>query len=335
MDIENYSDGSFLKKISKNWNGFFEPNHIDILKRNKRMVFAGSPLNPPSREPGTYQSEWYHSDKPEAYDVFKRHCVKHNLHNHYESNKIVYTHDEDGFRVYPDISNDSQKPSIFFFGCSHMHGTGLLDSETLPHILYNKLDGAYNVRNFGIGGASNEEHVRIMYQVLNFITEKPRAIVWRMTHKYRREYFSINEENALTHHRMKINASHKVDAATQAAYIKLIREENDIINVIRNYKFAETLCKLYNIPLFWWYTYGNPRLFTAHTRRAIDNNFKNKPEILESFLSEFFDTSKTFSEPIPEDMLKLPHARDAMHGGYKSQIWVADRLLHLLKTNNL
>jgi len=344
MDIENCSDGSFLKKIYTDLKGIVRPNYVDILmKANKRMIFAGIPEGGRIPENTSMESKgrnlWYHSDNPESYERFKRYCIKHNVLNHYETNPIVYTHDADGFRIYPDIHNDPQKPSIFFFGCSHMHGTGLLDSETLPHIMHNKLNGAYNIKNFGIGGSSNEEHTRLMYLALHFIPEKPRAIVWRMTHKYRREYFTIDEKGTLSQHRMRIRSTSKTDPAMHAAYTKLIYEENDIINVIRNYKFAETLCKLYNVPLFWWYAYGNERMFLHARPRPsyqVDKNFEDKSQIVDmSFIGEFFDISKTFLSPIPENLLNFPRARDGKHGGYKSQFWVADKLLDLFKDNNL
>lgn len=312
---------------------------LDIINRTKGIIFNGMPINHRLAENETKQYDFLGADCPNTYKEFKQECIARNVPDRYNDKKITYTIDTSGFRTYPDISDITTKQSIFFFGCSNMFGTGLADDETLPHIMYTKLKGKYNVRNFGIASSSNDEHSRLIFQTLNYSKQKPRAIFWRMTHKNRREYFSVHKKTIqsvqlFAHvHLDKYKHNELTKEYIIDPYLKMIREENDFVNVVRNYKFAETVCNALNIPLFWMYGRGNRHMIEGASRKRI----KLSPTQLHAVFkeNELFDVTKTIVDSIPKSILQHLPARDNHHAGYHSQLWLADQLHDIFKQNGI
>ena len=116
-------------------------------------------------------------------------------------------------------------------------------------------------------------------------------------------------------------------------YLKMIREENDFVNVVRNYKFAETVCNALNIPLFWMYGRGNRYMIEGASRKRI----KLSPTRLYAVFkeNELFDVTKTIADSIPKSILQHLPARDNHHAGHHSQLWLADRLHDIFKQNGI
>ena len=313
-------------------------NALDIINRTRGMLFNSMPINHKLAENKTKQYDFLGTDRPSAYKKFKQECIARNIPDHYNDKKITYTIDASGFRVYPDISDITTKQSIFFFGCSNMFGTGLADDETLPHMMYTKLKGKYNVRNFGIASSSNDEHSRLIFQALNYNKQKPCAIFWRITHKNRREYFLTGEKTIqsiqlFAHVRADYNADELTKEYIIDPYLKMIREENDFVNVVRNYKFIETACNALNIPLFWLYGTGNIHMI----HNTPGNSIKLDPVQLHAMFkkNKLFDITKTITDSVPKSLLKHPPARDNRHAGYRSQLWLADQLLNVFEQNGI
>lgn len=311
---------------------------LDIINRTKGIIFNGMPINYKLAEDKTKQYDFLGADCPATYKEFKQECIARNVPDHYNDKKITYTIDTSGFRVYPDIGDITTKQSIFFFGCSNMFGTGLADDETLPHMMYAKLKGKYNVRNFAIGSSSNDEHARLIFQALNYNKQKPRAIFWRMTHKNRREYFSVHKKTIqsvqlFAHARDAYGVNELTKEYIINPYLKMIREENDFVNVVRNYKFAETVCNALNVPLFWFYGTGNTHMIHS----TPGNSIKLDPVQLHAMFkkNELFDITKTITDSVPKSILKRPLARDNRHAGYRSQLWLADQLLNVFEQNGI
>ena len=311
---------------------------LDIINRTKGILFNGMPINHKLAENKTYQYDFLGADNPAAYKEFKQECIARNVPDHYNNKKITYTIDTSGFRVYPDISDVTMKQSIFFFGCSNMFGTGLADDETLPHMMYTRLKGKYNVRNFGIASSSNDEHSRLIFQTLKYSKQKPRAIFWRMTHKNRREYFSVHKKTIqsvqlFAHARDTYGINELTKEYIIDPYLKMICEENDFVNVVRNYKFAETVCNALNIPLFWIYGRGNKHMIEGASKKRI----KLDPARLYAMFreNELFDVTKTITDSIPKSILQHLPARDNQHAGHHSQLWLADQLLNVFEQNGI
>ena len=113
----------------------------------------------------------------------------------YLNTKIVYTFDNNGFRVYPEYKPES-KYTVYAFGCSYTFGMSLPDEHTWPYLLANKL-GKWNVKNYGMGGAGASTISRICYQVINALKDSklPDLVVVFLPITQRIEYLGNIDDN--------------------------------------------------------------------------------------------------------------------------------------------
>jgi len=126
----------------------------------------------------------------------------------------VTTHRADTLRVTrPEGGSDLRdRPRIWIFGCSFVHGWGLMDDETLPWKVQERLP-AYDVANFGVGGYST---VQSLLQFKGALERGPAPVVAVLA------YAGFHDErNTLSRHWRKATYEYEHLGTTAAPYARL------------------------------------------------------------------------------------------------------------------
>jgi len=229
--------------------------------------------------------EWFDTDNEET---FLRKGNK-----EYEGVKITYDMNEYGFRTNHKTNDLKKDKKIACFGCSHTFGEGLPWEETWPYVLNQMMGEEWDVRNYGIGGSSNDMMARLIYNYT--IKNKPDYICVYFAETLRAELYDpqgYEFSNFLPTDMDEISKWKHFDKwKTYRAYRTLANEENGISNFIKNFKFIDEICKNRNIPWYWG-TWSIPILFSPEgfikTHLNVENYCKPKDDI-ESYLDEARD----------------------------------------------
>lgn len=213
-----------------------------------------------------FDSDVYQTKKWFQGDTFSHYMLKGN--KKYSTDDIFYDINEYGFRINPKELN-SNKDIIACFGCSNTFGVGLPWDQTWVHNLNVLLDYKYNVKNYGVIGASTDYMTRMIYNYT--LNNKPKIICCLFPEITRMEI--IDEETGYIWNFHSALFSHFLDPRyqddlenwkksqrkTYDAYQCIYKEKNSLFNFIKNFKFIEMICKLNNIKMYWgtWSTFLN------------------------------------------------------------------------------
>lgn len=213
----------------------------------------------------------------------------------YSKTDILYEINEYGFRTSKETNNIDNTNVLACFGCSNTFGQALPWDETWPSVLFNLLNKKFNVKNYGVCGASMDSISRLISNYLEY--NKPKIICCFFPCILRVETFIDDNFNNVTPH---------LDNNIKQIYndIKLIEAlkvttsiENGLNNFIKNFKFIHNLCKLHDVK-FYWYTWSIP---------ILSLNLNTISEILDydSYLGKEIKDITIFNI--------MNHARDGLH----------------------
>ena len=90
---------------------------------------------------------------------------------------FLISHDEDFRRVTrprTESTIDYGKPQIWIFGCSHVHGWGVSNSESFPWLLQSEFS-EYDIANFGVSGYSTLQSLMVLEK--NLSKSKPPELI--------------------------------------------------------------------------------------------------------------------------------------------------------------
>jgi hypothetical protein len=214
-----------------------------------------------------FDSELFNTTKWFTTDTLFNYIKKGN--KKYSTDDIFYDINEHGFRINSKSleSNDKNKEIIACFGCSQTMGVGLPWEHTWVSNLNELLEKKYEVKNYGVSGASNDNISRLIYNYT--LINKPKIICCFFPELTRIEL--IDEElNYLLNYTdsflsMTFNCSGLMDLKFQEevkkikekqkkvfyAYQTIYKEKNSLFNFIKNFKFIQMTCKLNNIDFYW------------------------------------------------------------------------------------
>jgi hypothetical protein len=219
----------------------------------------------------------------------------------YSINDIIYNINENGFRINPNSLENENKDIIACFGCSHTFGVGLPWDQTWVNNLNELLDHKYEIKNYGISGASNDNISRMIYNYT--LNNKPKIIccyfpemtrvelvdekmgyLWNYTDNFLSMTFNCNgtQDNKFKDDIEKIKENQKENFY---AYKTIYKEKNCSFNFIKNFKFIEMLCKIHDIKFYWgtWSCYltfmsdeNIKKYFNMETFIGIDSSIFNE-----------------------------------------------------------
>jgi hypothetical protein len=195
--------------------------------------------------------KWIPSDTIETY-------IK-NGNKKYSENDITYEVNEYGYRTSKESNEVFKDNLVACFGCSNTFGIGLPLKETWPTILNQMLGDEWSVKNYGVIGASNDTISRLIYNYT--LNNKPKIICCYFPEISRIEVVDDDQEfiincmfGDLDHSYFKRfyneNELKKIKNTYDAHKI-ICNEKSCMFNFIKNFKFIETICKLYNIKFYW------------------------------------------------------------------------------------
>lgn len=185
----------------------------------------------------------------------------------YSTDDIFYDINEHGFRINSKDISQNKENIIACFGCSHTMGVGLPWNQTWCSRLNILTEEKFNIKNYGVSGASNDNIARLIYNYTLF--NKPKVICCFFPELTRIEL--VDEElNYLLNYTdsflsMTFNCSGLMDLKRNQdllkikekqkkvfhAYQTIYKEKNSLFNFIKNFKFIEMICKINNIDFYW------------------------------------------------------------------------------------
>jgi hypothetical protein len=186
----------------------------------------------------------------------------------YSTDDIFYYINEHGFRINSkSLESDDNKDTIACFGCSNTFGVGLPWEHTWIYNLNEFLEKKYEVKNYGVSGASNDNIARLIYNYT--IINKPKIICCFFPELTRIELVDEDLNCLINYNDNFLSTSFNCSCSINPnfnnerkeieekqkkvfyAYQTIYKEKNSLFNFIKNFKFIEMICKLNNIDFYW------------------------------------------------------------------------------------
>lgn len=252
--------------------------------------------------------KWFGKDNYENY-------LK-NGNKDYGLEDIDYDMNEYGFRTSSKTNDKKTEKTIACFGCSHTFGAGLPWNETWTFGLNSLMGEEWDVRNYGVCGASNDMVSRHIHNYT--LNHNPNYICVFLPETLRMELYDQNKNdfnNFLPTDNDEVSKYNIEKWKYYRSYRDIANEENGMYNFIKNLKFIDMICKTKNIPWFWC-TWAYPILFSS-------DELKN----------QLFNMDNYVGDSNVEKYLDV--ARDGRHFGKKTCKKIAESFYDKIKENEL
>ena len=170
---------------------------------------------------------------------------------------------------------------IACFGCSNTFGLGLPNEWTWPYKV-NELFGfdKYNVINYGIPGCSIEKITLLIYEFLVNQNKNYESIFIFFPDTYRYLYglYENNKLNFCDFFLSKENDHNYTDDVLMIkdAYLEITNSVFCFYSFIKCFKFIEEICKMKNIPFYWYSWSKNITNLSEETNKEYFNKNINK-----------------------------------------------------------
>ena len=256
--------------ISKHWNS----NKFDGILKNKM--------------------HWYGRDDIKNFIL--------NGNKKYKQEDVLYEINEYGFRINTLLNKKESSNIIACFGCSNTFGVGLPYHETWPSVLNTILGDVWEVKNYGVSGASNDTITRLVCNYIN--NNKPKIICCYFPEIFRLEFF---DKNLDLKNFFPLQIDNHCSVTDYNAYKTLSTEENCIFNFVKNFKLIRYLCLSNNIN-FYWNTWSENILDMG--KSGITSNFD-----FDSFTGSLYDDSDIYKYLPDNYNFHNDTARDGAHFG--------------------